>query len=265
MSDEQRKQYWNEDYVRYWRQRVDEANRSSGDSQLVEKDAAAPSDDLYKDLIAALDIPNGSRVLEVGCGFGRTIPILYGITKEINAIDISDAMIEAARKNCADLAGVQFHVSEAEKVPFTAERFDRVICFGVFDALYQREALIEFNRVLAPGGTVLITGKNDNYCSDDDRALVAEANARAKNHPNYFTDVDALISNIDQLGFEVLHQRFYIRRGDTALNKFATDRPDRFYEYALILKKRSSPAEKANELSISSAMSKTFAASKAKG
>jgi len=259
MNDEQRRQYWNEDYVRYWQKRVEEANRGADESKVVEKDSAVPSDKLYSDLIQVLEIPNGSRVLEVGCGFGRTIPLLRRITPHVDALDISEAMIDIARKNCAELRGVQFHVSEAEKLPFSSERFDRVICFGVFDALYQREALVEFNRVLVPKGRLLITGKNDKYFPNDDKALVAEANARAKGHPNYFTDLSTLLSNIRLFGFAILHQRFYLQRGDTALNKFTTEKPARFYEYALILEKRSTPREEANTLSISAPISKTFA------
>lgn len=261
MNDDERKQYWNKDYAQYWQKRVEEANRSTGDSQIVEKDTAAPSDELYADLIRALEIPHASRVLEVGCGFGRTIPMLHAITPQVDAIDISEAMIDIARKNCAELAGVQFHVSEAEKTPFPSERFERLICFGVFDALYQREALIEFNRVLAQQGRVLITGKNDNYFPDDDKALVAETNARAKGHPNYFTDVSKLLSNIQLFGFDILQQRFYLRRGDTALNKFSAQKPARFYEYALILEKRADADEGAKTLSISAPVSKTFSES----
>jgi ubiquinone/menaquinone biosynthesis C-methylase UbiE len=258
MSEEERKRYWNDDYVRYWQQRVQEANRSTEDSEIVANDCTVPSDRLYADLIQTLKISSGSRVLEIGCGFGRTIPIIFAITHRIDAVDISEAMIDMARKNCDYLSGVSFYVSEAEKLPFSAERFERVICFGVFDALYQREALLEINRVLVPKGRALITGKNDHYLADDDKAFVAEVNARAKGHPNYFTDIPTLIANLHLFGFAVLHQRFYLRRGDTAENRFISEKPARFYEYALTLEKRASASAEAKKLSFSSPVSKTF-------
>jgi ubiquinone/menaquinone biosynthesis C-methylase UbiE len=258
MADDERKRYWNEEYARYWQSRVEEANRSSQDSQLIEKDSAAPSDELYKDLIRELEIPSNSRVLEIGCGFGRTIPILFAITSHVDAVDISEAMIAKARVSCGHLNGVNFCVSEAEKLPFSADRFDRVICFGVFDALYQREALIEMNRVLLPKGRALITGKNDNYFANDEKALVAEENARAKGHPNYFTDVSTLLGTVNTFGFRVVAQRFYLRRGDTAKNQFTTDTPSNFYEYALIFEKISTPTDRARMLEISAPISKTF-------
>jgi ubiquinone/menaquinone biosynthesis C-methylase UbiE len=258
MNDDKRREYWNDDYVRYWQQRVEEANRSAEDSQVVEKDSAVPPDRLYVDLIRSLEILPRSHVLEIGCGFGRTIPIIFAITSQIDAVDISEAMIEMARKNCGHLTGASFYVSEAEKMPFPPERFEQVICFGVFDALYQREALLEINRVMVPQGRALITGKNDCYLADDDKAFVAEVNARAKGHPNYFTDVSKLISNLHAFGFAVLHQRFYLRRGDTAQNRFTFEKPARFYEYALILEKRASPTADAKNLLFSAPVSKTF-------
>lgn len=259
MSNDQRKCYWNDEYAQYWQKRVEEGNRGAGKSQVVKEDSAVPSDELYTELVRILEIPEASRVLEIGCGFGRTLPIISMITDKIDAIDISEAMIEMARKNCGHLKGVHFQVSEAEKMPFPSGRFARVICFGVFDALYQREALIEINRVMTRGGRVLITGKNDHYLADDDKALVAEVNARAKGHPNYFTDVSKLISSIDLFGFAVCHKRFYLRRGDTALNKFTSERPPRFYEYALVLEKVASVKAAAKILLVGSSVSKTFA------
>ena len=145
-----------------------------------------------------------------------------------------------------------------ESTRFQAGRFTRVICFGVLDALYQKEALIEMNRILASRGRVLITGKNDLYFDDDEKALVAQRNARAKGHPSYFTDVPALLQNIHRFGFTVVARRFFPRRGDTSLNRFTGEKPERFYEYALILEKQTEPVAEAGRLNISAAMSKTY-------
>ena len=256
--DKKRSSYWNEDYAKYWQARVSESNETAIASSIVKGDTAVPSDRLYLELIGLLQIAKGTRVLEMGCGFGRSIPLLYQLTQSIDAIDISEAMIDLARKNCAKYQGVKFHVCEAESTPFEVGRFARVICFGVLDALYQKEALIEMNRILVPHGRVLITGKNDLYFEDDEKALVAERNARAKEHPNYFTDVPALLQNIHRFGFTVVVQRFFPRRGATSLNQIVREKPERFYEYALILEKQTEPAVEARRLNISAAMSKTY-------
>jgi ubiquinone/menaquinone biosynthesis C-methylase UbiE len=258
--DESRKDYWDGNYARYWQARVKESNREAVTSSVVKGDSAVPSDRFYVELIGLLEIEKGSRILEMGCGFGRSIPFLFQITQSIDAIDISSAMIDLARKECAKYQGVNFHVCEAESTPFETGRFARVICFGVLDALYQSEALLEINRMLAFRGRALITGKNDFYYEDDEMALVAERNARAKGHPNYFTDVTVLLNNIHRFGFTVVAQRFFPRRGDTSLNHFSNEKPERFYEYALVLEKTTAPATATGQLGISSTMSKTFRA-----
>ena len=71
---------------------------------------------------------------------------------------------------------------------------------GVFDCTYQNEALSEFFRVLVPGGRMYLTGKNDKYCRDDYLAFAAEKGARAKGHPNYFTDVKRMREVIADYG-----------------------------------------------------------------
>jgi len=258
MNDDPRTQYWNEQYLRYWRERVEAANCPPGGAQPNGADAPPPADRVYEDFIGHLDIPVGATVLEMGCGYGRAVPILYSITPNIAGIDISEAMIGEARTGCAGYPGVTFAVSEAEHTPFPDAHFDRVICFGVFDALYQREALLEMNRILTTGGRVLITGKNDAYFPDDEAALVAERNARAKGHPNYFTDVTALLANLNCFGFRCCWHRFYARRSDMAAGRWMIEKPDRFYEYCLILEKLAPAASLTSPPVISAAMSKTF-------
>ena len=256
MSDA-RKQYWDGQYVDYWQARVEEANRSGSSSSLVNGDTRAPSDRLYSELINLLHITPKQRILELGCGFGRTIPLLYELTHQISAVDISPRMIELARQSHGMLKGVSFQVSEAENLPFDGHHFDCVICFGVFDALTQTEALIEMNRVLKVGGCVLITGKNDRYYSDDNQALIAERNARAKGHPNFFTDVASLLRLQQAFGFSTVECRFFPRRGDMAANNFTTELPEFFYEYALVLRKKAEPQHQAKALRLSVPISNT--------
>ena len=105
------------------------------------------------------------------------------------------------------------------------------------ETVYQKEALIEFNRICNYGGEVLITGKNDFFQDDDISALDAEIGARAKGHPNFFTNVQELLKNINIFGFEVIYHEFYLRRGDFAVNKKQANICKNFYEYTLKLKK----------------------------
>lgn len=255
---EVRSKYWDEEYLRYWKERVKEANEvKSGGSSIVEGDSLTTTDEnLFAD-IEIFDIGKGSTVLEMGCGLGRSIPYIYSKTHDIHAIDISSAMIDEAKRACASLQGVEFAVSEAEHTPFSEDYFDHILCYAVFDALFQLKALLEINRILKPGGTVLITGKGDDYYDDDREAYVAEVNARAKGHPNYFTDIAELTYKLDKLGFSLLISRYFARRGDMRDELYSDEPGDHFYEYTLILKKTARAGDVTN-LKISDEYSKTF-------
>lgn len=259
MTKVRRSDYWNVDYYNYWLARVQEANsQNSVNSNVCRRDFITTGDKEYFADIDLLDINNEDFVLEVGCGFGRSIPYLYQKTKKVFGIDISDAMIKHAQKTCKHFPNVLLEVCEAEKTNFKNKYFDKIICYGVFDALQQVDALIEFNRLLKLQGHVLITGKNNNYFVDDELALLAENNAFLKNHPNFFTDVRYLLNNIYKFGFTVCKSKFFLRRGDTAKGKYLTDLPENFYQFTLTLKKISEPYDNVSDLIISAQHSLTF-------
>lgn len=232
-----REKYWNEDYVRYWRARVDEANKDlSSRSEIVEGDTRTSSDAKYIEAIMLLGITEKDRVLEIGCGFGRSLPELCKNALEVSAVDISQEMINIAKDACPQ-DNVSFHVSPSESLPFADGSFDSVVCFAAFDAMYQAEALVEINRVSKVGAKILVTGKNDNYFDDDSDAMAAEIGARSKGHPNYFTDVAALTADMEKAGFGVLAERYYLRRGDFSAGFYLESRPEQFYEYLFVLGK----------------------------
>ena len=175
-------------------------------------------------------------MLELGCGFGRSLPILSELSKKVTAVDISAEMIRIAKKN-VKAKNVDFLVSPSESLPFCDEKYNTVICFAAFDAMYQKEALSEINRISKKGSRVLITGKNDNYADDDKEAMLAELAARSKGHPNYFTNVKKLVKSMNNFGFIIEFERYFARRGDFGEMCSKEKMPDRFYEYLFILKK----------------------------
>lgn len=253
----EREKYWNEDYVRYWKARVGEANESStAESTLVSGDAKTTTDKSYIDAIALLDIGKSDRIVEIGCGFGRSLPLLSEIADSVAAVDISEQMIKSAQESCNE-RNITFHVSPSESLPFPDESFDVVVCFAAFDAMYQTEALIEMNRICRVGGRILITGKNDDYLDEDVAAIDAEIGARKKNHPNYFTDVKTLVEQINKFGFSITSQNYFSRRGDFAEDVKTHTLPDRFYEFLFVLKKEGRCSVD-SEFEISNLFSKTF-------
>ena len=152
---------------------------------------------------------------------------------------------------------LEFVVTESENMPFDNNSYDVVVCFAAFDAMYQTKALIEINRICKAGGRVLITGKNDNYFIDDQIAIQAEIGARKKGHPNYFTNTKKLINYIDDFGFSIEVERYFLRRGDFSSKNYCNSIQDNFYEYLFVLKKTSCSKIHQN-VKISDTTSKTY-------
>jgi SAM-dependent methyltransferase len=254
--DQSRTHYWNNNYLQYWKARVAEANiEYSVASGLVAGDATTTGDVRYMQAIELLGIGPQNSVLELACGFGRSLPVLSRIAAEVFAVDISEQMIEAARRDFS-ATNISFHVSPSEALPFDDEKFDRIVCFAAFDAMFQTEALVEMHRVCKKGGRLLLTGKNDSYHLDDHRAYEAELGARGKGHPNYFTNVKKLLGDLDRFGLVLVAAKYYERRGDFTEGLATAEMPPLFYEYLMVLEKIG-PCEKNLDNDYSSAFSKT--------
>lgn len=236
MDNTNSKQYWN-DYVEYWENKVTEANSKSesGDKTI--------SDLGLINYVGMLQIQAEDKLLDFGCGEARLYPYFrkqYENSIYIGA-DISGIALEhAQRKNKGLEIGKNLYEFDGLTLPFKDDYFDKVVCWGVFDACQQEKILLELFRVVRPNGKILLTGKNNAYFEDDEAAYVAEINARKKGHPNYFSDVHNLISQIQKRRIIIEEQRFFERRGDFSKNIFKCELPDRFYEWLFIIKKEES-------------------------
>ena len=237
MKHESRSAYWNEEYVKYWKEKVNHTNNLKNSERQVRSNDVTSPDSIYFKLIKHLNILDSDVVLDVGCGYGRSLKYLSSIANSVIGVDISSQMIDEAKLLIKDIENIQLLVSEGESINISSSSINKIICFAAFDAMYQKEALIEFNRIMKIGGEVLITGKNNFFKDDDYNAIAAEIGARKKGHPNYFTDVKALFNNISKFGFEIVHQAFYLKRGDFGINKAETSLISKFYEFSIVLKK----------------------------
>ena len=103
-------------------------------------------------------VHENSVILDFGCGYGRILKELQnkGYTN-LSGIDISDKMIEIARKNLPDIIINSFN---GIKIPFIQNSFDCVIIMGVLTCVYdekkQELILNEIERVLKPDGIIYI-------------------------------------------------------------------------------------------------------------
>ncbi len=100
------------------------------------------------------------KVLEFGCGTGKFTQLVSGIAREVIATDISPKMIELARQRVTT-ENVQFQVADTENLPFGDEQFDAVVGINTFSyCANKKRAMHELQRVLKPGGSVVIIDMN---------------------------------------------------------------------------------------------------------
>lgn len=114
-------------------------------------------------LLELLGLPDGARVLDVGCGPGRHLIPLARAGLSVTGIDVSERLLGIARDaaNEADLAGrVALFECDARSMPFDDE-FDAVlsICQGGFGLMGQDDGLVlrRMMEAVKPGGVVVVT------------------------------------------------------------------------------------------------------------
>lgn len=118
-------------------------------------------------ILPLLDLPQGGRVLDVGCGNGGISFLLAGLRPDshIAGIDLEpkpleDAAAFAARSGYTNLT---FEQGDAHQLRFEDGVFDGVLCQTVLTHVRNAQAVIgEMARVLKPGGVFFAAEYTDN-------------------------------------------------------------------------------------------------------
>jgi ubiquinone/menaquinone biosynthesis C-methylase UbiE len=95
----------------------------------------------------------GRRVLDVGCGTGRLVAALAERGADVSGIDVSPEMLAVARRK---LPNATLLDGRAERLPFAAAAFDRVVFSLVVHLVHRVAAFAEAHRVLASGGRLAV-------------------------------------------------------------------------------------------------------------
>ncbi len=100
-------------------------------------------------------LPPNSRILEIGCGTGKTACYLAAQGHRVSAIDIHERMIEKAMQRASnDQVTVDFAVGNADRLPYEDGRFDVVMAESVLNFTDVRSSIAECYRVLGDGGVL---------------------------------------------------------------------------------------------------------------
>lgn len=107
-----------------------------------------------KDFVSMLSIKNDEKALDVACGSGDICRLLLKKTNNVVGCDISEEMLEVARKK---VDGVEFAVRDAQNLEFKNESFNLVTCvFGIRNFEHVEKSIKEAFRVLKKGGTFAV-------------------------------------------------------------------------------------------------------------
>jgi SAM-dependent methyltransferase len=112
-------------------------------------------------LLSDTAYPDGSLVLEAGCGVGAQTVTLARRNPDARfmSVDVStDSIAEAKRRtDRAGLTNVEFRQADIFALPFTTESFDDVfVCFVLEHLSRPAQALASLKRLLRPGGTITV-------------------------------------------------------------------------------------------------------------
>ncbi len=107
--------------------------------------------------LVAEEIEPSDTVLECACGTGSISRYIAPACKKLVACDMSEKMMDQARKNCAAYDNVRFFKADITRLDISDDRFDKVVAGNVIHLLDDPEAAINgFERVCKPGGKLII-------------------------------------------------------------------------------------------------------------
>ncbi len=177
---------------------------------LPEEDAA---------ILHALQLPAGSRVLEIGTGSGHFARAAARAGHRVTAIDVSPAMLAyaKARAGAEELRAMEFHNAGFLTFSGPAAAYDAVVSVAVMHHLpdvWKAVALRNIHRLLKPGGVLLLgdvvfSWSGDNYAACFESFINAcpqEVREGAIGHAaKEFSTLDWIMEGLlDRAGFEIL-------------------------------------------------------------
>ena len=122
---------------------LDRTKRTSFDRAARLYDEARPGypEELVADVVALSDIPEGGRILEIGCGTGQaTLPFARRGHRML-CLDIGPEMAAVAAENLRSFPGVEVRAQAFEDWQPDGELFDLVLSGTAFHWVDQRVGL----------------------------------------------------------------------------------------------------------------------------
>ena len=107
----------------------------------------------------------GGAILDVGCGPGIFAKPCVERGFCYHGFDISERMIDEARRRFGNLEKIEFTVGDARRLPLPTGSIDAVLCLGMLEYVSEEEEALyleEMARVVRPGGILVFSFLNAN-------------------------------------------------------------------------------------------------------
>lgn len=144
--------------------------------------------------------PPTPRVLDAGCGPGPTLAELTDHSRAIG-LDFSAEQLDLAAETAPEAAVVR---GDTAALPFAADSFDAAVSLGVLmhlpDAV-QDAAIGEFERVLRPGGRLLVSDGAGSWVGENPDWLGSGVTMTWE-----IAGIDAVATALEDVGFELLER-----------------------------------------------------------
>lgn len=97
-----------------------------------------------------------SAVLEVGCGKGDFAKLLEAKSRQVIAVDLSQAMVRKAMDKYGSSRTIHFVAADIMDLPLEQNTLDCIVSIAVLHHLDMNEILPRLKRALKPGGVLII-------------------------------------------------------------------------------------------------------------
>jgi SAM-dependent methyltransferase len=109
---------------------------------------------LFRAVLDAAHVASGTRLLDIGCGTGRTLELAQERGAVLTGVDVAPGLLAIAAGRVPD---ADLRILDLQSLPFADGAFDAVTAVNAFQfAADPLAAIADAARVLAPGGRLAI-------------------------------------------------------------------------------------------------------------
>ncbi len=134
----------------------------------------------------------GKRLLDLGCGSGKYAALLAPHAESVVGVDASEQQLANARKRSAHLPNVSLVRAPAGATGLPARSFDMVLASWVFCTILDEErrlrAIREAERVLTPGGQIILVENDEGGEFEEIRSRVDDPLERTRKYNDWLVE-----------------------------------------------------------------------------